>query len=25
LDLPVTFAGREAEIAKINREISGAW
>jgi hypothetical protein len=25
LDLPVTFAGREAEIARINREISGAW
>jgi hypothetical protein len=25
LKLPVTFAGREAEIAKINREISGAW
>jgi hypothetical protein len=25
LKLPVTFAGREAEIARINREISGAW
>ena len=25
LDLPVTFAGREAEIAKINKEIAGAW
>ena len=25
LDLPVTFAGRESEIAKINREISEAW
>jgi hypothetical protein len=25
LDLPVTFAGKESEIAKINREISGAW
>ena len=25
LDLPVTFSGREAEIARINREISGAW
>jgi hypothetical protein len=25
LKLPVTFAGKESEIAKINREISGAW
>jgi hypothetical protein len=25
LDLPVTFAGKESEIAKINREIAGAW
>lgn len=25
LKLPVIFAGREAEIARINREISGAW
>jgi hypothetical protein len=25
LDLPVTFAGKEKEIAKINREISEAW
>jgi hypothetical protein len=25
LDLPVTFAGREAEIARINKEIAGAW
>jgi hypothetical protein len=25
LKLPVTFAGREAEIARINREISRAW
>jgi len=25
LDLPVTFAGREAEIAKINKEIASAW
>jgi len=25
LKLPVTFAGREAEIAKINKEIASAW
>jgi hypothetical protein len=25
LKLPVTFAGKESEIAKINREIAGAW
>jgi hypothetical protein len=25
LDLPVTFAGKEKELAKINREISEAW
>jgi hypothetical protein len=25
LDLPVTFAGREAEIARINTEIASAW
>jgi glyoxylate utilization-related uncharacterized protein len=25
LKLPVTFAGREADIARINREISEAW
>jgi hypothetical protein len=25
LKLPVTFAGREAEIARINKEIAGAW
>jgi hypothetical protein len=25
LDLPVTFAGKEKELAKINREIAGAW
>jgi hypothetical protein len=25
LDLPVTFAGREAEIARINKEIASAW
>ena len=25
LKLPVTFAGREAEIAKINNEIASAW
>jgi hypothetical protein len=25
LDLPVTFAGREAEIARINEEIARAW
>jgi len=25
LKLPMTFAGREAEIARINREIAGAW
>jgi hypothetical protein len=25
LKLPVTFAGKESEIAKINREISEAW
>jgi hypothetical protein len=25
MDLPVTFAGKESEIAKINREIAGAW
>jgi hypothetical protein len=25
LDLPVTFAGKESEIARINREIAGAW
>jgi hypothetical protein len=25
LDLPVTFAGKESEIAEINRKIAGAW
>jgi thiamine biosynthesis lipoprotein ApbE len=25
LDLPASFAGKESEIAKINREIAGAW
>ena len=25
LDLPVTFAGKEKELAEINREIAGAW
>ena len=25
LKLPVTFAGKEKELAKINREIAGAW
>ena len=25
LKLPVTFAGKESEIAEINREIAGAW
>jgi len=25
LDLPASFAGKEKEIAKINREIGGAW
>jgi hypothetical protein len=25
LNLPVTFTGKESEIAKINREIAGAW
>jgi hypothetical protein len=25
LKLPVTFAGKEKELARINREISGAW
>jgi hypothetical protein len=25
LGLPVTFAGKEKELAKINREIAGAW
>jgi len=25
LKLPVTFAGKESEIAKINRQIAGAW
>jgi len=25
LDLPVTFAGEEKKLAKINREIAGAW
>ena len=25
LDLPVTFAGKESEIAEINRQIAGAW
>jgi hypothetical protein len=24
-DLPASFAGKESEIAKINREIAGAW
>jgi hypothetical protein len=25
LDLPASFAGKESEIAKVNREIAGAW
>jgi hypothetical protein len=25
LDLPASFVGKESEIAKINREIAGAW
>jgi hypothetical protein len=25
LDLPASFAGKEYEIAKVNREIAGAW
>jgi hypothetical protein len=25
LDLPVTFAGKEKELAEINRKIAGAW
>ena len=25
LDLPASFAGKESEIAKINRDIAGAW
>ena len=25
LDLPVTFTGKESEIAEINRQIAGAW
>jgi hypothetical protein len=25
LDLPASFAGKESEVAKINREIAGAW
>jgi hypothetical protein len=25
LDLPVTFAGKEKELAEINRQIAGAW
>jgi hypothetical protein len=25
LKLPVTFSGREAEIARINKEIASAW
>ena len=25
LDLPASFAGKESEVARINREIAGAW